>query len=513
MARRVRTTVLALVLLLVVSSLSVPGVVGAADDDWTIAVDVNGESVSQGERVVVSDANLTVRISGEVDLSSVVVRVNGDDIGPFYPDGTTFTRTVDPELHGGDNSIRVIATDENERTLTHDLTVYRDSIPPFFSLSSPFTVREGYAFPSVATLDDVNESQNDSVTIDDANVTVRGAVHDESAVTDFEARIVNDGSEKTTGLSDDSTFELTTTLPLGNSTLEIRATDEYDNRRLAKTRIHVEDGEYPTVSFDGWQDESTEPVDVRVRATDDVGVTSLTLDPEGQPERELLEPTETLFDAGRDVVVRNATIEFRHAGVYNVTVTAKDVAGNVTRLNRTIEYDPTTEAEAAVPAIEIHEPESGMVNDGTYLLNATVTDGSVTQVAVESEPSDSESMTYAVIYDGPVRETVSIYRRIPVEPGENDVRIRATDAYGVGHVETVTVDTTAESDWLATPTPTETTSPTPTTSTTAPFSDVTVRSEEPLTSVTDSSVPLSPSPAIIAMLTIAAIVWMRAQTE
>lgn len=501
MDRSVRTILVVAVLL---SSVSATGTVAAAEGDPSIAVAVNGDELPDGDRVVVADGNLTVRAEAAENLSSVVVRVDGTDLGPFYPEGSTFERTIDPDFHGGENDVQVIATDESDRTTSYRATVYRDSIAPHFGLEEPFTVEPGYAFPA-------------NHTVDDANVTLDGTVKDESNITDFRARIEGGGVVQTSDLDENSSFSLNTTLGLGNSTLTLRATDEFGNERRVRTRLIVEDEAEPSIEIRGWRDESRHPVPIQIRATDDVGLRSLTIHPERQPKRDLIEPSDELFDRGRHDVVRNTTLDFRYESVYNVTITATDVANNTVEVTKTIEYDPITEAEAAAPEIRVHENESGIVEDGTYLLSADVTNGSVSRVTAESQSvPDGNFSEHSVVYDGPERENVTIYQRVNLEPGRNDVRIRATDAFDVQHERTIRVDTRNDSHWLATtePTTTTTSQPTTTATTTTPVvPQVTAEQEPPLTPVAEKRLPLSPVPLLAALGAVAVLLSRRAETE
>ena len=503
MERNVRTILV--VLTLIVSSTVASGVVGAAQGGPSIAVEVNGDRLADGDRVVVPEANLTVHIDGDENLSSVVVRIDGEDVGQYYPDGTSFEQTLDPDLHGGDNEIRVIATDETDQTNSYRATVHRDSIAPFFGLTEPFTVEPGYAFPANKTMDAVN-------------VTLNGTVHDESNITDFEARIEGNGTVRTTVLANDSSFALNTTLGLGNSTLAIRATDEFGNERRVQTRMVVEDEADPSIELTGWRAESRRPVTVQIRATDDVGLRSLTVHPERQPERDLIDPSTELFDQGRHDVTRNTTLEFRFESVYNVTFTATDVANNTVVVTKKIAYDPITEAEAAAPDIRVDRNESGIVKDGSYLLRAVVSNGSVSRVTVESETVPGGNVTaHSVVYDGPERANVTIYQRVALEPGRNDVQIRATDSFGVQHERTIRVDTNDNASWLATTEPTTTAESTPTETTTETTTPIvpaaTAEQEEPLTPVTESSVPLSPVPIIIALLFVSVVLARKSKSE
>lgn len=497
------------VAVLVVSAVAPTGTVGAAEEAPDITVEVNGEHLSDGDRVVVDDANLTVRADAAEELSSVVIRVGGEELGPFYPDGSSYEKTIDPDLHGEDNEIRVIATDDADQTSSYRATVYRDSIAPHIGLSDPFSVEPGHAFPANHTVDAVNVSLN-------------GTVADESNITDFEARIEGEDTVQTTHLANDSSFELNTTLGLGTSNLTIQATDEYGNERRARTMLIVEDEADPTIEVRGWRDESRQPVTVQVRARDDVGLHSVTVDPERKPQRDLIEPSYELFDKGRHDVERNVTLDFRYESVYNVTFTAKDVTNKTTTVEKTIAYDPISEAEAAAPDIEVNENESGIVNDGTYLLDAAATNGSITKVTVESETVPDGNVTdHSVVYDGPERSNVTIYERIPLEEGRNRIQIRATDTFGVEHERTIRVDSNDDSQWIATTTSssndTTTTNGSSTTTsantTTHPGVEVSPVEEDPLTPASKTSVPLSPLLVVLAIVVTAISLARRSKLE
>lgn len=502
MARCVRPLLVVLVLL--VSTMSAASVAQTAADGPAIDVGVNGKTVVDGERVVVPEANLTVSVSGDVDLSTVVVRVNGEDVASYSPQGTTFDRTLDPELRARANDVQIIATDDNDVTSSFQTTVYRDTVPPAIGVSSPFDVEPGYVFPR-------------NVTDAEPNVSLEGTVTDASNVTSFEAYIAGDGMVRTTDLDEDGSFSLNTTLGLGNATLQIKAADEYGNERRVRTRLLVEDEAEPELEILGWPENGTtsDTVTARVRATDDVGVESLTVVQNGRQDQVLLEPTASLFDEGRDVVVRNVTLRLPHEGVHNVTFNATDMANNSVEVERSVEYDPVTPEEAAVPEFVVDEQQSGYLDDETYHLNATVTNGSITNVVVESARHPTgRVLSYAVVYDGSQRETVSIDRNVTVEPGSNVVRIRATDEFGTEHDRLLRIDSRNESHHLTTASPTTEPTAEPTSTTERPpttVAKVTAETEPPLDPVSKTSVPLSPAVSVVAMLLVAVLLSRHAE--
>lgn len=485
MVRRVPT--LLVVSLLLGTAFASTGVASGASGGPSIQVAVNGDRVADEEWVVVHETTLSVSVDSTAELGTVVVRVDGEDVATFAPDGTRFDRAVDLDLGARNNDVQVIATDENDDTSSYLVTVYRDTVPPAIGLSSPFTVQPGYVFPR-------------NVTDAEPNVSVVGTVEDVSNVTEFEARIVGDGVVRTTTLSNTSTFALNTTLGLGNSTLRIRATDEYGNERIVRTRLEVTDESGPTVNVTDWPENvSTDTFTATVRATDDVGIEAVRVRPTGQTQRYVLEPTTSLFDKGRDAVIRDVTIDLHRPGVHNVTFNATDMANHSTEIQRTVRYDPVTPEEAAVPVFSLAEHSSGLADEGTYQLNATFANGSMTRVVVESVTADRQRvLSYGVIYNGgdnETTETVTIDRTLPVD-GRTEIHVRATDEFGATHRETIAVNPRNESAYLQTstaPTQSPTTGQAETTSDSTPaVTNVAVQTETPLTPVTDTSVPFSP---------------------
>ncbi|MFB6131980.1 MAG: hypothetical protein ABEJ44_01065 [Halanaeroarchaeum sp.] len=520
MVRPARSAVVAMV---VVLSIGVPtGIVIGADAGPMIVTSVNGNEVPHGERVVVKEATLTIRVTADARLDTVVIRNDGATIGTFSPAGTTFERTWDEQeaadvLNARDNTIQVIATTVNDETESHRITIYRDTVPPDIGLSSPFTVQPGYVFPQTVT--DVG-----------VNVTVRGTVLDASRITAFEARLVANGHSQRISM-ENGTFSTNTTLALGNTTLVIRAVDAFGNRRIVTTRIYVTDEEKPTIAVENWPANTTAgTITATVRASDDVGIESIVVRPEGQMAFRVLEPPTTFLGKGRDQVRREVTVDLRSPGTINVTFNATDGANHTTEIEKSVAYDPITAEEAAAPEIVVHNASSGFVNDETYALSAVVKNGSVTRVVVEAESIPEGSIPYYnVVYDGAATSRIEIDRNVSVEPGATVLTIRVTDEFGHVHQRTVRIDSRVESQALRTATrtaenetmgttggrePVGTTAP-PTTATTGstPVATVTVATESPLEPKTETSVPMSPSTPVLAILASALLLRVRSKGQ
>lgn len=479
--------------------------VAASGDGPRIQVGIDGEVVTDGERVVSPDPRLTIQVDSQTELDVLVIRLDGEEVHTTEPNGTSFRRTFDPGFQARDNRVQVIATDVNGITSSQQIRVYKDTVPPEIGLSSPFNVTEGYVFPQ-------------NVTVDDPNISVVGTVSDASSIAEFEAQINGRGSVTTTDNSNGS-FALNTTLGIGNTTLTIQAVDEYGNERYTRTRLEVQDDEQPTINVTNWPENVTtsDTVTARVEVTDDVGVESLTVRTEGVPDRILLESPKTLFGQGRDSISQPVSIHLQREGITNVTFNATDMANHSTEIEKTIEYDPITPEEAAVPDFHVNETASGLIDETTYHLNATITNGSISRVALESTtPWNTPVITYEVPYSGHPRESVHIDRNLSVADGPTKIRIQATDEFGTVYDLNWTVDPENDSHYLRTPSPT-TTQPTATQSITSTHETtaigieaaVTAEHEPPLTPVSQKSLPLSPGLTPIALVTAAVLVWWR----
>lgn len=512
-----RVATLALLAIIILSPIAATGGVVAADDGPAIAVAVNGEDIADGDRRIVETASFTVRVSDDVDLSTVVIRMDGEEYATLSPDGSSVERQFDPDFPSTDTTVQVIATNANDVTTNHRFTVYRDTVPPKIGLSSPFEVRTGYQFP-------------DRIERTNASITVRGSVQDAASITDFEARLNGGGEVSQTKLSANSTFELETTLDVGNNSLLISATDEYGNQRLVHTQIEVTDESPPSIAVPDWPGNVTtsDVISPTVRANDSVGIESIRYRVQGQPERTLIEPLASLFDRGRTQIERPVDLQFNYPGTYNVTFNATDTANHSTEITETIEYDPVTPEEAAVPEIVRHTNRSGMIDDTTYHLNATVRNGNVTRVVVESTRNRTQRvLAYQVVHDGEARSTVAIDRNLTVARATNDITIEAIDSYGKRHMETFVLDaetaddlqtaTTTTSTTTASTTSTAASGDTPTTSTTTsttgaePITTIDVERETPLTprTTTVNSTPLGTWLVPLAMAIAFLIVRIR----
>ncbi|MEF8772009.1 hypothetical protein [Halodesulfurarchaeum sp.] len=495
-------------LLLVLLSVAVVlGPLASAASAPTIAVSVNGDSVLDGDRIVVPGGNLSVDVTGNETITSVVIRVDDQDLIDTAPNATTYSTTLDDVLTARWNTVQVIVKDEAGDLTTHQISVYKDTLRPDIGLKSPFEVDPGYQFPTVKTYSK-------------ADMEVSGTVEDRSNITAFSATVIGGGrSVETTTLSDDR-FSMNTTLVPGNNSVVLSATDEYGHRTYRSTRIEVTDEDEPTLSITDWPEiTESETVTPTVRAIDAVAVRSVMYRIPGQPENRLVEPTSKLLDAGRTNITRTPVLEFHRPGTYNVTFNVTDYAGQWTEETKTIQYDPVTAAEQVTPDIRVNEARSGLLNDSRYRLNATVANGSVTTVFVESEHRWDGIHFHETMYDGTNVSEYSIEENVGIESGQNELTIEVTDAMGNLHVHHFAVNTTNASTYVppttenpATTEQDESSQDTATEPTTAGVTRISVTEQTPLSPNTETKASLSSLLSILAIASGGVLALTRRKT-
>ncbi|MFB6122472.1 MAG: hypothetical protein ABEJ78_03330 [Haloferacaceae archaeon] len=477
--------------LVVVLTFSTP-TVGAASGPM-INVSVDGDTVPDGGRVVTQSPDVSVTVLSETALDKVVVRVDDENVVDSSPNETKFETTIRPELNSGSNTVQVIVTVDN-RTTTHLVHVYQDTLAPDIGLSSPFTVTPGHVFPT-------------SVERASTAVSIRGTVSDRSSVRSFEAEIRGGGRAIGTSTIENGSFVLNTTLTTGNQSLVLSATDEYGNEEFQRVRIHVTDEDEPTITLPDWPNNTTTAtIRTTLQVNDSVGIQSLFYRIPGEPNTDLLKPG-PLLGSNRTIYDHPVELSFRHPGSYNVTFNATDYANHSTEITREVTYNPPTPEELARPDIVVHNNSSGLVDDGTYYLDALVQNGSVRNVVVESSNRQSgRVLSYERVYDGNATDNVTVERTLELVPGVNRIDISAVDAVGVTHHYSFLVDTanatrlttatnTTENATTAQPTPTASTTPTTTNMTT-----ISVSQPRVLTPVTSTKSPTSPAFVVVALL-------------
>jgi hypothetical protein len=130
----------------------VAGGAGASSDAKpSVSVTVNGEPVADGGRAE-TGIELDIAVSGSVgedapegtELSEVVVRVEGEFRASVDVNGTSVEETFSPNLAHGNNTVRVIVTDDAGAVNSTMFTVDRDEQRPYVYLTSPYETRPYY---------------------------------------------------------------------------------------------------------------------------------------------------------------------------------------------------------------------------------------------------------------------------------------------------------------------------------------------------------------------------------
>ena len=465
---------------------------GLAQADPTIELSVNGSPVEDGDRVVVPAANLSVDITGEVQLDRVEIRVDGATIHEATPGRTDYRVSLDPDFHARTNDVQVVVTGVDGGLWTHRAAVYKDTLSPDIGLESPVAVEPGYQFP-------------DRRSRESADIHVSGVVEDVSAIEEFSARIVGGGRSVETTTLEDGAFRLNTTLAPGNNSLIVAATDEFGNRAYRRLQFEVTDAAPPSLAVEDWPNRTTsQTIRPTVVATDAVAVEEVRYRIPGQPRRTLIEPAASLLDRGRTNVTRVASLTFARPGTYNVTFNVTDVAGQFTELTKMVTYDPVTPAEAVAPTVRVANNRSGLYNESRYRLNATVANGSVRTVEVEARNRYGRVRLLETVYDGPNASSVPVVLDVPIDPGRNEVEIEVVDALENEHDWTLVVDTANASSY-APPTVTTTAAELPPTTapstapTTAQKTRLPVTTVTPIDPATATQSPLSPLLSVLAI--------------
>jgi len=471
-----------LVVLLVFVVIGMTGVVLAQP---TVTVSVDGEDVSEGETVRVTD-DPTVDIEAEADSSIelVEVRVDGDIRETFEPGSKSFSESLTLDLDSGENDVQVIVN--AEETTTFDATILKDGAGPLVEYTTPFQTPDRRPPP-------------DSTTVRDANVTLSAKLYDDTGVETIEIERVfeytfggsSDQSVATHTIEDPGDeFEQELFLGDGENELTVRYTDEMGNVRVHEFILNVVDSERPTLDLSVPDRTGAPEVRLRGTVTDNVKVQTIAVDtPEGQT-REILTESSPEPDPGRLSIELNEEIELNE-GRNQIVVEATDNAGNSQSDTVTVVYDREVEPRVTVDA------DRTQFENGDLRVRGRVDRGEIDDVRLESIDRESEDrIDFVNVYSGETTSRVDIDETLGVGDGETQVRILVVDSEGDQHDETFTVDGDSERVYLdggspeeRTPTPTAT--PTATSVATTPTSTPESQAVTP----TPESQAVTPTPA------------------
>lgn len=122
--RYVKTAGLLVVVVLVLLTTST----AAAQEEIDISVEVNGESVSDGEEVDVSStADVNVQVSSDTELSYVNMDFNGSFRSVGVQNDTSYNDTQEFDVPLGESTLEINAADINNDTATFSVTLVREA--------------------------------------------------------------------------------------------------------------------------------------------------------------------------------------------------------------------------------------------------------------------------------------------------------------------------------------------------------------------------------------------------
>lgn len=251
-------------------------------------------------------------------------------------------------------------------------------------------------------------SHTNGQTVTTATVTLSGTLSDNVGVISF---LINGQP-----VSGTTAWSKPVTLVSGSNTFLMQARDAAGNiGSLNFTLVYAPppaDTTQPTLAVTSPVNGAivtTTPITVSGTATDDVGVTSVTVN--------------GLTATGTTSWSRSLVVT---AGVNSITVIARDAAGNSTTQTLTVTYQPPLPTDVTAPALTITSPTNGQVfTSASITLQGTATDDvGVTSVTVNGQPATG---------------TTSWSKAATLVAGTNTFTVQAQDAAGNLAVATRTV--------------------------------------------------------------------------
>ncbi|MFB6139644.1 MAG: hypothetical protein ABEJ26_04325 [Halosimplex sp.] len=438
---RLRSLVVVLVVCVSVAAPAVAG--GSATAKPSVAVTVGSTAVADGDSYRTgSDVAITVNASVGADaasgaeLSEVVVRVDGELARSIAVDGESASATVEPELSNGDNSVRVIVTDDAGNVNATAFTVRKDDEAPHVYLTSPY---------QTAPWKPISDG-----TANGTRVVVAGNVIEDSAVRELQITRSFDG-DRSTRVYRDVGENFSAEMVLGyadNATNDFRLTvsDEFGNVRIYTFSIDVTDERPPRISLEPVPNETARNrIFLAGTLEDDVGVASANLtvrDPEGNVTgtATLARPRSEPLDTDRLSVSFNESLYTLYPGTYEATVSVTDAAGRTTTETVTIERISEADRDVA-PEIAVDRDRTVVLSADRLFLSGVVFEGVTERLVVETRrAATGETLDYQVVHSGSRRERVEFDREVAIAAGRTEVIVRATDAKGVEHAKRFFVD-------------------------------------------------------------------------
>jgi hypothetical protein len=443
-----------MVALVVVSGLA-PAVAAAPSLDVT----VEHTSVEGGETITVTDdPQVDIEASGDAAIESVEIRVDGERRQSFEPNAESFSERITLDLDDGEHEVTVVA--EGSGTTERTATVRKDSHGPRVSYTSPFTTERG--------------QPSGTVRVETADATIAGELYDLSGVErvriersyewTFAGR--SETQERTKRVMDPGdNFSVPMLLGLGENTLNVQLMDVHGQRRTHEITVDVVDGQKPAIQLDRFERNGNQ-LDVEGVVSDNVKVKSLSVRA-GSGEKSVL--VRTSKEPDRERLSTEFSFSVRvDDDTEEITLVATDVAGNTREWAVPLDY-----RGHVAPTVSI-DADGTRIEDGSVAVSGMVTDGQVQRVVVETVGPDGATVSTATVYDGDVTGEVAVQARLRAADGETTVVVRAVDADGREHEQTLrlggeraaTTEATAGATTAAPSTPAPTDAPsTPVTTT------------------------------------------------
>ena len=430
--------------LLVLGSVAAPSVAGGATAaEPTVEIAVGSTSIADGDTYRTgSDIEMTVNASVGADapsgasLNEIVVRVNGERAESIAVNGSTVSETVEPELSNGNNSVRVIVTDDAGNVNSTAFTVTKDTEAPHVYLTSPY---------QSAPWKPIADGETNGT-----ETTVAGNVIDDSAVEKLRVTRAFDG-DRSTRVFRHVGENFSTEMLLGygeNETNEFRltASDEFGNVRIYTFSIDVTDDRGPTISLDPVPNETARHrIDLAGAVEDDVGVRSANLTvtgPGGNVTKtaQIASPRTPRLDPDRLSVAFDEPIYTLYTGTYEADITVTDIAGETTTETVTIERRSREDRDLA-PEIRVDRDRTVVLGPERLFLSGVAFEGMTERLVVETRDAETgETVDYQVVHSGSRSERVEFDREVAIGENRTDVIVRATDPDGVEHTERFVVD-------------------------------------------------------------------------
>ncbi|WP_436909401.1 hypothetical protein [Halosimplex marinum] len=449
---------ISLVVLVVLSVVAPTVAAGTSGAGAKPAVDVTIRStdIAEGDTYETgTDVDMTIDASvgdaaGEgTELSEVVVRVNGELAESIDVNGTSVTETVEPSLSNGENSVRVIVTDDAGAVNATTFTVRKDAEAPHVFLTSPY--------------DTAPWKSIDDGTANGSRVTIAGNVIESTGVEKLRITRTFDGKHSTRVIRDvGENFSVEMLLGYaedGNETNEFKltATDEFGNVRVYAFEVAVEDRSAPSISVEPFPNETARNrVFLAGTVADDVRVRSANLTlrgPDGNVtgEETIAAERSRGLDPDRLSVSFNESLYTLYPGTYEATISVTDATGKTTTRTVELERVPQSERDVA-PTIAVDRDRTVVLGDDRLFLAGTAFEGVTERLVVETRAAATgETVDYQIVHSGSRSQRVEFDREVAIVPNRTTVIVRATDAKGVEHAKEFVVDGAARETFVGDP--------------------------------------------------------------